>query len=253
MRKLNRPNKHFEFDSSTDNEKWTVEKFRVVFKNVQFDKCGYCEYDQITGDMDHYRPKARIDRLIDDDPYLCYERPGVPYLEKNSRQVEEVRNYGYYWLENDWNNFVYSCKLCNSTYKKCLFPVDGPRQHRTNYQVVEDSLILNPYEDKNPNDHLDFYSEGQISPHNNSKYGKQTILCCGLSRETLTLKRKMVAVDIYELIIEAQEAVSDEVLKNVIKNILRIGKDSARFSGMVRNIFEKETGIPWEELEGLIV
>jgi hypothetical protein len=58
-------------------------------------KCGYCEgkADHVAhGDVEHYRPKSV-----------------------------------YWWLAYCYDNYVYSCQICNQSYKSANFPTSGPR------------------------------------------------------------------------------------------------------------------------------
>jgi hypothetical protein len=48
-------------------ETWT--KFKIDMAPATFGKCGYCEVnvvavDRFKGDVEHYRPKGRVDRLV---------------------------------------------------------------------------------------------------------------------------------------------------------------------------------------------
>ena len=58
-------------------------------------KCAYCEAPVTVvahGDVEHYRPKSE-----------------------------------YWWLAYCYDNYLYSCQICNQVYKGNEFPIEGPR------------------------------------------------------------------------------------------------------------------------------
>lgn len=68
-------------------------KMKPVLKRDSFDKCAYCEAstaDVAHGDVEHFRPKSV-----------------------------------YWWLALCVDNYVFSCQLCNQTYKGDRFPIGG--------------------------------------------------------------------------------------------------------------------------------
>ena len=76
-------------------------------------KCAYCECDltKSYNDVEHYRPKSK-----------------------------------YHWLGYDWDNLLYSCDLCNRTYKNDSFPLvnEANRVTTPGDLSVEEHLIINP-------------------------------------------------------------------------------------------------------------
>jgi hypothetical protein len=69
--------------------------------------------------VDHFRPKAKV--AGDQEPL------------------------GYWWLAYEFNNYLLSCRTCNSTYKKNKFPlVEGASRTRfeTRDQIAEEARIL---------------------------------------------------------------------------------------------------------------
>ncbi len=66
-------------------------------------KCCYCEMKVPCGynDVEHYRPKAKADRL-----------PGA------------VDVHGYWWLAYSWSNLLFACPACNRSGKNSKFPLD---------------------------------------------------------------------------------------------------------------------------------
>lgn len=90
----------------------------------QYNKCAYCECN-ITkryNDVEHYRPKST-----------------------------------YFWLGHEWDNLLYSCDLCNRTYKNTQFPLDNEAARVSSPGSVsgESPLIINPTK-VDPSSHIKF-------------------------------------------------------------------------------------------------
>jgi hypothetical protein len=104
-------------------------------------KCAYCEGEGghvESGQVEHYRPK----RGVYDDP----EHPG------------------YYWLAYDVGNLLPACERCNTAGAKMNhFPVQSGTRASTPEAVArERPLLLNPYFDTQPLDHLKFLKTGRV-------------------------------------------------------------------------------------------
>lgn len=86
----------------------------------QHSKCAYCEaiIAKEYNDVEHFRPKSI-----------------------------------YYWLGHDWSNLLYSCNVCNRTFKKNQFPLKGAPNYKK--IALEKPLIINPAE-VDPLDHIAF-------------------------------------------------------------------------------------------------
>ncbi|WID94887.1 hypothetical protein QO058_18950 [Bosea vestrisii] len=118
-------------------------------------KCAYCESlyaSQAPVDVEHYRPKGRVEG--------------------------DALHPGYWWLAADWANLLPSCLDCNrrrkqsvpvvstgltvmqqamQTGKQDAFPVAGMRAGReTDDVLAEGALLLDPTRD-DPEDHLAFW------------------------------------------------------------------------------------------------
>jgi hypothetical protein len=78
----------FDFKSSV----W--KKAKEQLKRESYNKCAYCEADTTVvahGDVEHFRPKSI-----------------------------------YWWLAYCYDNYLFSCQICNQVYKKNHFPRGGP-------------------------------------------------------------------------------------------------------------------------------
>src|SRR5258708_1947390 len=84
-----------------DPKIWTELKWHLF--ELFHGKCAYCESKPqavSTGDVEHYRPKAKV--------------------------KEDSRHPGYYWLAYDITNLLPSCESCNRNFgKMSQFPVHG--------------------------------------------------------------------------------------------------------------------------------
>ncbi len=97
-------------------------------------KCGYCEAQFISvsfGDVEHFRPKGRVD--------------------------EDKNHKGYYWLAYEPTNYLPACQICNEAIKRDHFPIEGIRAY-SEADPLEDEkpLLINPYRDAFE-DHLEFF------------------------------------------------------------------------------------------------
>lgn len=130
-------------------------------------KCAYCEAlarHVSSGDVEHFRPKRRVD-----------DEPGHP---------------GYYWLAYDPLNLLPSCERCNRAGAKMnKFPVEtGTRASDPDGIANERPLLLNPYVDEKPLKHLRFLETGHVKPL--TERGEQSIETYRLARRELVQARE---------------------------------------------------------------
>jgi hypothetical protein len=136
-------------------ETWT--RFKSDMARATFGKCGYCEVnvvavDRFKGDVEHYRPKGRVDRLVVEPDGTVKVRP--------------LFASGYHWLAYSWSNYILTCNPCNSAHKRNFFPLKaGPAAApREGDEEQEDALLLNPFGSKDPAKHLVFDHLGVVGP-----------------------------------------------------------------------------------------
>lgn len=103
-----------------------------------------------------YKADDVRDQLLEDQHYKC------AYCESRiTREYNDVEHYRpksvYYWLGHDWNNLLYSCDLCNRTYKKTNFPLKNEANRVTvpGSTDVEEPLVINPAFEE-PTEHIRF-------------------------------------------------------------------------------------------------
>lgn len=176
---------------------------KSVLRELFANKCGYCEieYGGAPSDVEHFRPKARIDYVLD------------------GRKMSYIP--GYYWLAADWDNLIYSCQHCNrrelhehqvhqdspakkrTSGKGNLFPLSEEGRRLTARQAVTQEepyrLLLDPCRD-DPNLHLRFHCDGFVTAREEgdglSLKGKTSIRVYGLDRVDLRDRRKAIATQL---------------------------------------------------------
>lgn len=147
-------------------------KITELLKTQQHDKCCYCESRHSAtsaGRIDHFRPKSAV------------------------RQYDgSARTYpGYYWLAYSWDNLLLACDKCNLK-KSDYFPLKEPGQRaRSHLDPLdrEGPLLLNPYVDPNPAEHLTF--DGSACRPQTER-GRMTVAVLGLNRPELQEERQRV-------------------------------------------------------------
>ena len=142
-----------------DNKVFAHKTVKEQMMEDQHRKCAYCEQYK-NGDfgcVEHYRPKGGYDL-----------GSGAP-----------LQQPGYYWLAYDWQNLLFSCSECNTSYKRNLFPLVNENTRDIEHRDItnEDPAIINPVT-TDPGDHIEF-SEFIIRPKmvdgQESIQGKTTI------------------------------------------------------------------------------
>ncbi len=164
---------------------------RTALTEVFGRKCCYCEsliLGTQPGDIEHYRPKARV--AVHDAA-----RGAVSYKD------------GYYWLASRWANLLISCADCNrprtqadaedvirTIGKANFFPLQDETLRALGDVGVagESPLLLDPCID-DPAQHLQFTDDGRILVVEQngipSARGEATVFYCGLARAELLQMR----------------------------------------------------------------
>lgn len=245
-------------DQEPDFEnKW--KDYKSIFSQAQRGKCGYCEIQVIGGqygDVEHYAPKAAAWDLKPDPNTWGVEQPDLSKVK--GRDPNKLYDRGYWWLAYDWDNYLLSCEICNQAWKSAIFPVlenprkKPPKNKPSNKYNNETPLLLNPFDNQNPSEHLKFGNLGEVEARDNSKFGWATINVCGLDRPSLRMARLWTAKRVYRLIQEFLDANTEELKNRALIDIFELGGPEGHHPGMVRVIFENETGFSWSNLEKLI-
>jgi 5-methylcytosine-specific restriction endonuclease McrA len=151
-----------------DREIWSELKWHLF--ELFHRKCAYCESKTLlvsSGDVEHYRPKAKVE--------------------------EDENHPGYYWLAYSETNLLPACERCNRARGKMnRFPVEGTRAYDPNSGLdKEEPLLLNPYDQlTNLYKHLEFSDHGMARALNQSERGKTSWSCYNLNRPGLPQERR---------------------------------------------------------------
>jgi hypothetical protein len=177
-----------------------------TLRSVFHGKCAYCESKMVAvmpGDVDHFRPKSAV--LVRDVNVATGE---AAYVE---------RKPGYYWLAAEWSNLLPACIFCNRPNRHLLpeserkqtrgkaahFPlVDEVHRARksTDSLDLETALLLDPCGPLDPRAHLQFHSDGIVTPRqingSASPLGERTIDVLALQRPDLIIERRARAAEV---------------------------------------------------------
>jgi hypothetical protein len=205
--------------SKETDDIWRAHK-KWLLRNKFNNKCAYCEKSllDIPRDAEHWRPKRKItDPKARDHP-------------------------GYFWLAYSWRNLLPACPLCNSYGgKKNQFPISNDyvlRRKLTKAELgqllrpaeaiqstkepgewylgaedldaLEGPLLLHPYVDEDPTQHLQFRSNGYVAPL--TKKGEWSILVFNLNRPELRQLRARADRMIRSRLLQEVEAAQNEGL-----------------------------------------
>ena len=206
-------------DFCFDNKVYAHDSVKEQMMKDQHGKCAYCEQYK-NGDfgcVEHYRPKGGF---------------GSP-----------LQKPGYYWLAYDWQNLLFSCSECNTSYKRNLFPLvnENARDIEHRYISNEEPTIINPAT-TDPGEHIEF-SEFIIRPKlidgQESLQGKTTIGVFRLNDRKDLKERRRNAWEAYnrELIKKAifQKLNSADGIALCDETLEQMKDDEAEFCGMFKN------------------
>lgn len=148
---------------------------RSTLREVQFEKCCYCEWREQAeyNDVEHYRPKSEA-------------RRGPAFTDTT----------GYWWLAWSWENLLFACSRCNRSGKNAEFPLEPGSVPLVPDEMPpgrERPLLLDPAGPTWPMEHIRFApiqlqgSRERWRPFavSNSRRGLETIRILSLDRDTL--------------------------------------------------------------------
>lgn len=232
-----------------------VKRFFAEFQNL---KCGYCErFVTDYSDVEHFRPKTAIFTLQSAGQELPSENRirGRKFRRFNQSNAWDS---GYWWLAYSWDNYLMACGRCNQQWKNALFPVEGghPRRPRQGDEVTQQALLLNPYNNVEPENHLEYLAGGAIRPLNGSVIGRETITTCGLDRRSLVRSRHSTARFVWRKLNQLLDIFiingQNSQMRPILEDVWDHGAEDAPNAGMVRIMFVQTTGWTWQQLEDFI-
>jgi hypothetical protein len=229
---------------------WQTFKKDLEDPETNMFRCAYCEVslaaDRYHGDVEHYRPKAAA---TDRNWHI---RNGKPIRGSTNRCKP-----GYYWLAYEWSNLLLACCECNQK-KSNFFPIVGGRTSRTlteGCEKTETPLLLNPYNDKHPEKHLEFDKLGAVTAAGSGvdqERGRETIEICDLDRDILRKERMALAesaiLDVSSYLRALNAAKDPTDIKDRRESLKRRMDAKHPHSGMIRIIFYQITGQHWKTL-----
>lgn len=113
----------------------------------------------------------------------------------------------------------------------------------------ETALLLDPFGPESPVSHLVFDDLGQVQAAAGSRIGAETIITCGLDRESLRSSRFEKAVRAYSLLRKLSMSSTQDETRQILADFYELGRSEYVHSGMIRCIFVQNTGITWDTLE----
>jgi len=217
------------------------------FMEAKQRKCGFCEVfiTESTGDVEHYRPKNAVWSLAERGEEL------ENLVNIRGRKFNKDFGSGYWWLAYAWDNYLVSCPTCNQKWKSALFPIAEQRTMppEPGDEATETALLMDPFGAESPVSHLTFDDLGQIQAFQNSQIGLETIITCGLDRESLRSSRYEKAVRAFALLRNLAIADTPEETHQILADFHEMGRTKHVHSGMIRCIFVQNTGMSWDILE----
>ena len=187
---------------------------RDSLKSIFHSKCAYCENIEKKPEVEHFRPKLKVD--------------------------EDLLHPGYFWLCYEWTNLLPSCRYCNTEGGKGnQFPVLGNRVNEapvTDNNFITDRckinavelleerpLLLNPETD-NVEDYFRFDKTGKIIGTDEEGRGEMTRKICNLNRDNLLALRQEIidehVADIEDIVKENTSEEKSQYSFNQIKRKL---------------------------------
>jgi len=205
---------------------WLDDGLRETLWISQHKKCCYCEKQlelKRESDVEHYRPKSKVTPIAD--------------------------HPGYWWKAYSWDNYLYSCKHCNSDYKVNLFPLihEENRVSDENEDLtLEQPVLINPFED-DPNEFLGYDRKDDLifvvsRGDDVHKRGSRTSDICGLNRHELLVRRSTVwetlnlALTTYDFALMSN---NDRALLMAVRTIRKLAAPESSHAGMVRYFVEQ--------------
>lgn len=148
---------------------------------------------------------------------------------------------GYYWLAYSWDNLLYSCSECNTSYKRNHFPlVDETTRNISSRDIEQETPILLHPALENVGDYLAFARNQLIAKDGSPKdtqRARGTIELLGLNRPELLQRRRQCweKYEDYCGIREIALAKGDVEMVDLCNSVIaKMASEGAEFTGMFR-------------------
>jgi hypothetical protein len=237
-----------------ENPLWSA--FKAELSAAQNGRCAYCELPVTAGapgDVEHFAPKNNIKAFTGAPGEEGAEVPNS--YKVKGRRPALLAEQGYWWLAYDWSNYLLSCWVCNGQWKGNLYPTKPTGRRRRlppTRRTKETPLVINPFGDADPADHLRFNVDGSIEPLHASERGHETIRTVGLHRVGLVFERRTIAEDAF---IAIGDAVTDmqagvaPVDNAGLRTLHRLGRPERHHPGVVRAVIRQQLDLTWHDLD----
>lgn len=148
-----------------------------------------------------------------------------------------------------------SCPTCNRKWKHTLFPITEQRLTApvVGDEELETALLMDPFGTESPIEHFEFDDLGQVQALHDSQIGYETIVTCGLDRESLRSSRHEKAVRAFGLLRKLWGSATLDETTQILAEFHDLGSAKWIHSGMVRCIFVQNTGMSWDALEKAMI
>ena len=224
LREQNDKNQKLKFESKYWGSGSGVKEF--LFQS-QHGKCCYCERkrDQRELDVEHFRPKARLEG--------CQEHKG------------------YWWKAYDLDNLLISCKKCNQEYKKDKFPLEDESKRAYNEKdnlTKEKPILINPLTE-NPEGFIEYdLSQNKplmIKAIGKNKRGQQTVNpLTGINDQALLEERAKKFYMLRLIVLSQASQQKDISIKDAIEDCKKSSNALAGFARFYfRHCFNSQGGL----------
>lgn len=225
--------------------------FKPIFLEAQHKgKCAFCETRFLAayyGDVEHFRPKAMLKDIA-----LPGTRKTSPRQDRQPTW-KAPEPWGYWWLAYGWTNWLASCTICNSSWKKNQFPLlsgtRGPMVEGA--ELSEHAALINPM-DVDPWNHIDFKADGDVEGL--TPEGEATIQVVGLDRWSLVDERRSIAERLLDAMADYLDAVTEDnakLIRRVLRDVAGYCAAEAPYAGMCRWLVDESPllgGLRWTEI-----
>lgn len=205
--------REFQFDPKI----YGHEDVKKALVEMHHGKCCYCESfvrHTSPGTIDHYRPKA-----------ASQQKAGDPLIRP-----------GYYWLSYNWENLLFSCPICNQTYKRNQIPLRDPARRalsHLNSLDLEEALLIDPSKD-NPAEFISFREEYAF-PVNDNLRGRTTIEILQLNDRDDLVERRRERIRVIRVLQAVVAKMPDSQEASEAQQVLDQAKtDSGEYAAMSR-------------------
>jgi len=227
---------------------WGKHKHHFILRQYN-GKCAYCETPVVSGnpgDVEHFRPKAYCQALKPAKNRNDYA--GQPPGRSNSGSKTE----GYWWLAYSWDNYLFSCTRCNSSWKRNQFPIGAKKAKHGEKLSSEQPLLINPFV-VDPEKHFEFDANtGQI--RGATPQGVATIDVCGLDRRSLEIQRATKGAKLIkrhnEYLIALKEK-NDLAQNNALRALIDECRSKEAFAAVARYFVKDRLQMTYSDLLSL--